>query len=297
MDLDSEAYFRLTAVRHSDVKFREYRKILEALQTLYDRYDHETPEMWCSCIRDPFRKILKENLGVLSGNGYIIMCGKLIERSDRVHRLPSNYIYCSVYDSLVFISETPRLETCYRDNHLKRCINGDIISNEHARKKEILQSIDERESTIWIYKQYILREEAKLNRLCLELFSQSTSHSEKDKMALISYNYDTGSVSYEAYLSAKATIAENTLPNSYHVLNQKSRTFNGPTPPPLPQKPVELMGGCLPTVNYNSMQRSASAPEIRNLWNDRSNMPNISSRTSLENLAEAYFDSVRKNAR
>ena len=41
-------------------------------------------------------------------------------------------------------------------------------------------------------------------------------------------------------------------------------------------------------------QCSASAPEIRNLWNDRSNMPNISSRTSLHNLAEAYFDSVRE---
>ena len=43
-------------------------------------------------------------------------------------------------------------------------------------------------------------------------------------------------------------------------------------------------------------QRSASAPEIRNLWNDRSNMPNISSRTTLGDLAEAYFDSVRTNA-
>jgi len=136
-----------------------------------------------------------------------------------------------------------------------------------------------------------------MKRLQLELFSQSTSHSEKDKLASVSYDDGSGLADYEIYLSAKATIAENTLPNSYHVLNQKSRTFNGPTPPPLPQKPVELMGECLPTVNYNSMQRSASAPEIRNLWNDRSNMPNISSRTSLENLAEAYFDSVRKNAR
>ena len=43
-------------------------------------------------------------------------------------------------------------------------------------------------------------------------------------------------------------------------------------------------------------QRNASASEIRNLWNDRSNMPNISSRTTLGDLAEAYFDSVRTNA-
>ena len=43
-------------------------------------------------------------------------------------------------------------------------------------------------------------------------------------------------------------------------------------------------------------QCSASAPEIRNLWNDRSNMPNISSRTTSDDLIKAYFDSVRKNA-
>ena len=71
------------------------------------------------------------------------------------------------------------------------------------------------------------------------------------------------------------------LPISHHVFNQKSEALNGPTPPPLSQKPVALM------------QYSASIPEIRNLWNDRSNMPNISSRTTLGNLAEAYFDSVR----
>jgi hypothetical protein len=46
------------------------------------------------------------------------------------------------------------------------------------------------------------------------------------------------------------------------MFNQKSKALNGPTPP-LPQKPVALM------------QRSASALEIRNLWNDRSNMSNI----------------------
>jgi hypothetical protein len=151
MDLDSRAQYKLVSVGYSDVNFKEYRRILEALCPLGERYDHETPEMWCSRIRDPFRKILKENPRILSGNGYIIMYGKLIERSDRVYGLRSNYIYCSVCDSLVFISKTPCLETCYRDNHLKRCINGDIISNEHARRKEILQSIDDRESTIWVY--------------------------------------------------------------------------------------------------------------------------------------------------
>ena len=112
------------------------------------------------------------------------------------------------------IPETPCLETSYQDSHFKKCINRDIISNEHVRRKEILQSIDERESTIWIYKQYILQEEAKLKRLRLELFSQSTPHAEKNKLASISYDYDTRLVSYEAYFLAKATIAENTMPSA-----------------------------------------------------------------------------------
>ena len=100
------------------------------------------------------------------------MYGNLIERSDRVHGLPSNYIYCSVCDSLVFISENGRggHSITYRDNHLKRCISGNSISNEHARRKEILESIDRREFQIWQYKQYILQEEAKINRLHLEFF-------------------------------------------------------------------------------------------------------------------------------
>ena len=142
------------------------------------------------------------------------MYGKLIERSDRVHGLPSNYIYCSVCDSLVFISENSRLDNSYRDSHLKRCISGNTISNEHARRNEILKSIDRREFQIWQYKQYILQEEAKINRLRLELFSQSTSHSEKDKLASISYDYDTRTILYEAYAQAKATIAENTMPSA-----------------------------------------------------------------------------------
>ncbi|RGB39849.1 hypothetical protein C1646_753972 [Rhizophagus diaphanus] len=150
---------------------------------------HETPEMWCSRIRDPFRKILKENPRILSGNGYITMYGM--------------HSSCgAVYDN------------SYRDSHLKSCINGDTISKEYARRNDILESIDTREFQIWQYKQYILEEEAKLYRLCLELFPQSTSHSEKDKMALVSYDSDSDSITYETYKQVKMTMAENTMPSA-----------------------------------------------------------------------------------
>src|SRR5436190_7512141 len=214
MDLDSRAHSKLIDAWNTHGGSEDYRRILERLGPLTKRHDHETPEMWCSHIRDPFRKILKENPRILSGNGYITMCGNLIERSDRVHGLPSNYIYCSVCDSLVFISENGLggLPTTYRDNHLKRCISGNSISNEHARRKEILKSIDRREFQIWQYKQYILQEEAKINRLRLELFSQSTPYSEKDKLASVSYDIDGNfTVSYENYAQSKA---KDTMPNA-----------------------------------------------------------------------------------
>jgi len=249
MDLDSRAQYKLVSVGYSDVNFEEYRRILEALCPLGERYDHETPEMWCSRIRDPFRKILKENPRILSGNGYITMCGNLIERSDRVHRHPSNYIYCSVCDSLVFISENGLggLPTTYRDNHLKRCISENSISNEHARRKDILKSIDEREFHIWQYKQFILQEETKINRLHLELFSKSTSHSEKDKLASISYNYNTRTISYEAYKQVKMTMAENTMPSA--------QNFKPAYIPPTGQKMI------LPT-SYQSSVPNETTSEI-----------------------------------
>jgi hypothetical protein len=216
MDLDSRTYSKLIGATHSDPNFGDYRNILEALCPLGPIYNHETPEMWCSRIHNPFRKILKENSKILSKNGYMKMFGKLIERSDRVHGLPSNYIYCSVYDSLVFIPENSHLDHRYRNSHLKRCISGNIISNEQARREEILESIDSREFWIWQCKQEILREEVEMKRLQLELASQSQSlsHSEKDKLASVSYDFDCRTIGREAYAQAKASMAKNTMPSA-----------------------------------------------------------------------------------
>src|ERR1043165_6371938 len=218
MDLDSKAYSKLIDAWNTHGGSEDYRRILERLGPLTKRHDHETPEIWCSCIRDPFRKILEDNYsrGILSKNEYIMMYGNLIERNDRVHGLPSNYIYCSVCDSLVFISENGRggHSITYRDNHLKRCISRNSISNEYARRNEILQSIDRKEFQIWQYKQYILKEEAEINRLHLELFSQFTLYSEKDKLASVSYDHDARLTDYEIYAQSKATIAKNTIPSA-----------------------------------------------------------------------------------
>ncbi|PKK56530.1 hypothetical protein RhiirC2_799818, partial [Rhizophagus irregularis] len=214
MDLDGRAYSKIFGVSYGDINFEKYRRIVDAIWPLSHMRDHETPEMWCFRIRDPFRKILEENSEILSKNGYISMCGKLYE-SDKIHAHPTNYIYCSVCDSLVFIPDTSFGARIYQDNHLKRCISGNSISNERARRKEILKSIDRREFEIWQYKQYILREEAKINRLRLELFSQSTSHSEKNKLASVLYDHDGNfTASYENYAQSRATVEKNTMPSA-----------------------------------------------------------------------------------
>src|SRR6266496_4937927 len=97
MDLDSRTYYKLVRVSYSDLNFEEYRRIVDALGLLAGRYDHKTPEMWCSRICDPFRKILEENPKILSKNGFITMYGKLYESDSKVHdytchpfRIPSH---------------------------------------------------------------------------------------------------------------------------------------------------------------------------------------------------------------
>ena len=50
--------------------------------------------------------------------------------------------------------------------------------------------------------------------LQLELSSQSTPHSEKDKLASVMYDYDSRSTSYETYRQVKATMAKHTMPSA-----------------------------------------------------------------------------------
>ena len=52
----------------------------------------------------------------------------------------------------------------------------------------------------------------KIKCLQLKLFFQSTPHSEKDKLASVSYDYDTHSITYEIYKQVKMIIAKNTMP-------------------------------------------------------------------------------------
>ncbi|PKC03964.1 hypothetical protein RhiirA5_422944 [Rhizophagus irregularis] len=93
--------------------------VVQALNNLQYRYSGETPEMWCSRVRYPFKKLLEYNPKYFSKNGFIQMIERVYIDGEFKAERRSLYIYCTVCDSLVFIHENT-IE-CAND-HLKKCI-------------------------------------------------------------------------------------------------------------------------------------------------------------------------------
>src|SRR4051812_46439763 len=108
--------------------------VVQALNNLQYRYSGETPEMWCSRVCYPFKKLLEYNPKYFSKNGFIQMIERIyIDGGFKAGRR-SFHIYCTVCDSLVIIREN----TIKCDNdHLKKCI-AKRRSNlyKRIRKKE-----------------------------------------------------------------------------------------------------------------------------------------------------------------
>src|ERR1051325_4746356 len=93
--------------------------VVQAITNLHYRYSDETPKMWCSRIRVPFRKLIEYNPTFFSKNEFIHMTERLYENGEFKPVKRSFYIYCTVCDSLVFICENT--EKC-ADKHLNECI-------------------------------------------------------------------------------------------------------------------------------------------------------------------------------
>src|SRR3954471_8255293 len=166
------------------------REVLEAIRHMRFRNSNETPEMWCDRIRAPFRKILEENPSFFSKNEYIQMQGVRYTdgKKSSCPVYPSNYIYCTVCDSLVYISDNWTFCLTYSataSNHLKRCIAentryGSISApTEHpkgtgecAKSEEFLNVIAQKEYYIWQLKQRMMQYEAEIRRNQLELSPQ-----------------------------------------------------------------------------------------------------------------------------
>jgi hypothetical protein len=93
--------------------------VVQALNNLQYRYSDETPEMWCSRVRYPFKKLLEYNPKYFSKNGFIQMVERVyIDGEFKAGRRSFN-IYCTVCDSLVIIRENT-IECA--NGHLNNCI-------------------------------------------------------------------------------------------------------------------------------------------------------------------------------
>jgi hypothetical protein len=93
--------------------------VVQALNNLQYRYSGETPEMWCSRVRYPFKKLLEYNSKYFSKNGFIQITERLFKDGEFKAGRRSFNIYCTVCGSLVIIRENT-IE-CTND-HLNKCI-------------------------------------------------------------------------------------------------------------------------------------------------------------------------------
>src|SRR3954469_13756046 len=105
------------------VKYNNYNGlnpiISQALIDLQYKYSGETPEMWCSRVRSPFKKLLEYNPKHFSKKGFIQMVERVyIDGKFKAERR-SFHIYCTVCDFLVIIYENT-IE--YANIHLNKCI-------------------------------------------------------------------------------------------------------------------------------------------------------------------------------
>ncbi|GBB91246.1 hypothetical protein RclHR1_04650024 [Rhizophagus clarus] len=93
--------------------------VVQALNNLQYRYSNETPEMWCSRVRYPFKTLLEYNPKYFSKNGFIQMIERSYIDGEFKPGRCSFHIYCTVCDSLVIIPENTI--KCGND-HLNKCI-------------------------------------------------------------------------------------------------------------------------------------------------------------------------------
>ncbi|EXX55955.1 hypothetical protein GLOIN_2v1489014 [Rhizophagus irregularis DAOM 181602=DAOM 197198] len=70
--------------------------VVQVLNNLQYRYSGETPEMWCSRVHYPFKKLLEYNPKYFSKNGFI----QMIERSYKDGNLKlrdAHFIFIALY--------------------------------------------------------------------------------------------------------------------------------------------------------------------------------------------------------
>ena len=93
--------------------------VVQALNNLQYSYSGETPEIWYSRVRYPFKTLLENNPKYFSKNGFIQMIERYYKDGEFKAGGRLFHIYCTVCDSLVIIRENT-IECA--NKHLNECI-------------------------------------------------------------------------------------------------------------------------------------------------------------------------------
>ncbi len=124
--------------------------VMQALNNLQYRYSDKISEMKCSHICYPFKKLLEYNSKYFSKNGFIQMTKRIFNDREFKAERHSFYIYCTIYDSLVFIYENT-IECA--NIHLNKCIAKTVkmyiaysnLIQKNAKKEERVLTLNSNE--------------------------------------------------------------------------------------------------------------------------------------------------------
>src|SRR2546430_1034591 len=117
--------------------------VVQALNNLQYKYSGKTPEIWYSCVRYPFKILLKNNLKYFSKNGFIQMIERYYKDGEFKAGERSFHIYCTVCDSLVIICENT-IECA--NKHLNECI-AKTAKRQIAYSKHVQKNVKKRVSS------------------------------------------------------------------------------------------------------------------------------------------------------
>ncbi|CAG8480142.1 2247_t:CDS:2 [Ambispora gerdemannii] len=132
--------------------------IVQALNNLQYRYSDETPEMWCSRVRYPFKKLLEYNPKYFSKNGFI----QMVERLGDAH-----LIFIALYATPWCLSVNKHLNECISKTatrHLayskpvKKKVSSELSDDEIEIKKSVVYRLINSAKVIqWTWRAFKLR--------------------------------------------------------------------------------------------------------------------------------------------
>ncbi|PKC11541.1 hypothetical protein RhiirA5_412957 [Rhizophagus irregularis] len=132
--------------------------VVQVLNNLQYRYSGETPEMWCSRVHYPFKKLLEYNPKYFSKNGFI----QMIERSYKDGNLKlrdAHFIFIALVSSELSDNKIEKIyQTC--GFIFSKCRANFSYAYEYENRKRYINClIDSAKVIQWTWRAFKLRPE------------------------------------------------------------------------------------------------------------------------------------------